>query len=67
MLLVVNMLIGDSRKDVFQSFHVVITRTKKRKKVSKKDSKDSKEVSCRRCFFTKETEEEKKTNVTKIL
>ena len=60
-----NMVIGDSWKDVFQTFHVVITRTKKRKKVSKKDSKDSKEVSCRRCFFTKEENRSQGTNVLK--
>ena len=52
---------GPSQRVVtlFQSIHVVITRTKKRKKVSKKDSKDSKEVSCRRCFFTKEENSQK--------
>ena len=51
--------IGPTKKKLFQSIHVVIIRTKKRKKVSKKDSKDSKEVSCRRCFFTKEEDYQK--------
>ena len=65
--------IGPTKKDLFQSIHVVITRTKKRKKVSKKDSKDSREVSCRSMFYfykrgkIPEAKEKRDPNATKML